>query len=58
MPAAHGHHLLPPCAGPAGHRRRDRRDRCGSPAALRHYSLYFYDTILYVDWPDALREGR
>ncbi|MCO2012608.1 FkbM family methyltransferase [Pseudomonas aeruginosa] len=30
----------------------------GARLRLRHYSLYFYDTILYVDWPDALREGR
>lgn len=28
------------------------------PAAPAPLPLYFYDTILYVDWPDALREGR
>ncbi len=24
----------------------------GARLRLRHYSMYFYDTILYVDWPD------
>jgi FkbM family methyltransferase len=25
----------------------------GATLRLRHYSMYFYDTILYVEWPDA-----
>lgn len=27
--------------------------RPGACLRLRHYSMYFYDTILYVEWPDA-----